>query len=107
MPHSYSSTRRSFETSDREVDNSKRKSGKHKFQGTYEQLKALFASGGIPGKWRDVDSNLKQFKDWAGGILNYWESNGTVFFQGREPEQLETLYLELVASDKSCGLRFN
>ena len=105
MPHSYSSTRCSFETSDREADNSKTNRGST--NSGSEQLKALIASGGVRGEWRDVDSNTKQFKDQAGGILNYWVSNGTVYFQGREPEQLETLYLELVASDKSCGLRFN
>ena len=106
MSHRYLRTKPSFKSSDDEVDNSQ-KSKKHKWWGTYEQLKALITSGGIRGEWRDVDSNTKQFKDWAGGILNYWVSNGTVYFQGREPEQLETLYLQLVASDKSCGLRFN
>jgi hypothetical protein len=36
---------------------------------------------GLAGKWRNLKSGRKQFRTNDGGILNWWETIGTITFQ--------------------------
>jgi hypothetical protein len=55
-----------------------------KFRGSLEELEELVATTGIYGEWIERQQ-LKQYRADSGAVLNYWESTGTVNFQG--PEQ--------------------
>lgn len=50
--------------------------------------------GGLDGEWRDL-GNQKQYFMENGAVLNFWESTGTVNFQGPVPaaKKLEALVL--------------
>ena len=52
-----------------------------KFQGSYADLRACLARTGVGGKWHDL-VNQKQFRADNGAILNWWESTGSISFQG-------------------------
>jgi hypothetical protein len=39
---------------------------------------------GISGYWRELKNCHKQFRTETGAILNWWESSGTIQFQGRD-----------------------
>jgi len=65
------------------------------FPGTYEQLRDSIRRSGIDGEWKDL-GNQKQFRTTTGSVLNFWVSTRTVYFQGRQPEQVRTAYLESV-----------
>jgi hypothetical protein len=39
---------------------------------------------GLAGAWRDL-GNQKQYRSTTGGILNWWQSSGTILFQGKPP----------------------
>lgn len=54
-----------------------------KFHGTYEELQALVAAAGYDGAWSDTGNGQKQFRTKAGAVLNWWESSGTLQFQGQ------------------------
>ena len=43
---------------------------------------------GIAGEWRDLE-NHKQFPADTGAVLNWWQSTGTISFQGFAAEELE------------------
>lgn len=53
-----------------------------KFHGTIDELKKLVASSSIPGEWTDEGSGKHSFRSKAGGVLNWWESKGTLQYQG-------------------------
>ena len=55
---------------------------KMKFPGTYAELQDEVRLTGILGEWRDLE-NCKQFRADNGAILNWWQSTGTITFQGR------------------------
>jgi hypothetical protein len=55
---------------------------KKKIAETYAQLRHNVSLTGISGVWRDL-GNQKQYRATNGAILNWWESTGTVTFQGR------------------------
>ena len=57
------------------------KTMKLKFTGSYGQLQDEVKQIGI-GEWRDL-GNQKQFRSDTGAILNWWQSTGTISFQGR------------------------
>jgi hypothetical protein len=40
---------------------------------------------GVTGQWRELKNGHKQFRTKGGAILNWWESTGTIQFQGRDP----------------------
>jgi hypothetical protein len=55
---------------------------KTKFQGSYADLRECVARTGFVGKWRDL-RYYKQFRnDEDDAVLNFYESTGTVNFQG-------------------------
>lgn len=55
-----------------------------KFHGTYQELQDRVLLTGMEGRWRDL-GNQKQFFSEDGAVLNWWQSSGTLFMQGREP----------------------
>ncbi len=57
-----------------------------KFHGLYDSLKQIIESIHEPGEWRKLDNNKYQFRARNGAILNFWESSGTVTFQGQNDE---------------------
>jgi hypothetical protein len=59
--------------------------------GTYAELKHRVLLTGIRGVWRDL-GNHKQYRAKNGAVLNWWESTGTITFQGR---RLATQKLEV------------
>ena len=52
-----------------------------KFRGRFEKLQELVATTGISGEWVESKQQI-QYRTDSGAILNYWESTGTVNFQG-------------------------
>lgn len=57
-----------------------------KFKGSFEALKIVVDATGASGEWRDQD-NHHQFRANDGAILNWWESSGTIQFQGPPEEK--------------------
>ena len=53
----------------------------------------MIAAAGVNGIWTEPNGN-HQFRSQRGGVLNYWESTGTVTIQGKSPgkEDLETAF---------------
>ena len=60
-----------------------------RFGGKYDVLKLCLNS--IPGIWREVNSNQKQFRTDDGGILNWYPTTGLINFQGQHETELRTL----------------
>jgi hypothetical protein len=63
---------------------------KIRFLGNYSELKRCVLCTRLDGKWR-LENNHKQFRTHDNGILNWWQSTGTLQFQGG---QLAALRLE-------------
>jgi len=60
-----------------------------KFRGDFAKLKKCVDRTAIPGEWRDLESREKQFRSNDGGVLNWWESSGTILLQGqKQPKRL-------------------
>lgn len=57
-----------------------------KFTGTFEELKAKLSS--LDGKWDETQTNKKVLR-LEGGILNWFETTGTLYVQGREPGKIK------------------
>lgn len=55
------------------------------FTGTYEQLKEKLRS--ISGEWNEDQANKKVLR-LNGGVMNWYESTGTIQFQGKEDARL-------------------
>ena len=49
------------------------------FKASYEELKALLS--GIEGVWDESQNNKKVLR-LNGGVMNWYESTGTIYFQG-------------------------
>jgi hypothetical protein len=62
----------------------------------YGLLQKAVDATGISGGWIKLDENQRQFRADSGAILNYWNSNGTVFFQGDKAaaEEFRSLFLD-------------
>ena len=54
----------------------------NKFIGSFEELKHKVDQTKVSGEWRDCANGQKQFKAKNGAILNWWETRGTLLFQG-------------------------
>ena len=71
-----------------------------KFRGDYVKLKKCVLRTGVTGQWRELKNGHKQFRTKTGAILNWWESSGTIQFQGRDPAmKFEQAF---IASAKGC-----
>jgi hypothetical protein len=55
---------------------------KIKVPGNIENLQSMVMRTGIAGEWCCPSENHYQYRTNAGAILNWWESTGTVTFQG-------------------------
>jgi hypothetical protein len=64
------------------------KSMKLHFLGTYAELQDEVLLTGIAGEWRDLGDH-KQFRADTGAVLNWWQSTGTISFQGLAAEEFE------------------
>ena len=58
---------------------------------------------GIAGEWRQGE-NLHQYRADSGAVLNWWESTGTVTFQGPEAAagNLKTAFLKFQEVKALC-----
>jgi len=54
------------------------------FTGDYERLQELLADLG--GRWDETQPSKKVYRR-TNGILNWFETTGTITFQGKEPEK--------------------
>ena len=52
------------------------------FRGDLAELEKCVLRTGIPGKWREIPNHQMQYRTDDDAILNWWESTGTVAFQG-------------------------
>ncbi|HAT48840.1 MAG: nucleotide-binding protein [Nitrospirae bacterium] len=52
------------------------------FHGTLEELKAAVESTGTPGEWLSDGEGKHTFRARSKGVLNWWESKGTLQIQG-------------------------
>jgi hypothetical protein len=64
---------------------------KQKFLGDLEKLKKCVSRTGVPGQWREIKNQQMQYRTNDGAFLNWWESSGTVSFQGKEEEAIRKL----------------
>jgi hypothetical protein len=55
------------------------------FRGDYTKVKKCVSRTGVTGQWRELKYGHKQFRTKGGAILNWWQSSGTVLFQGQDP----------------------
>jgi hypothetical protein len=76
---------------------------KLKFLGDYAQLQKCVARTGVIGEWREIPNNQIQYRTDDGAILNWWESTGTVIFQGGELA-IQKLKKPLVRTARRKGL---
>jgi hypothetical protein len=58
-----------------------------KFRGSYGKLRKCVGRTECEGVWRDLPNGQKQYRTKNGAILNWWESSGTINFQGRDPRR--------------------
>jgi hypothetical protein len=53
-----------------------------KFRGNYAELRKCVSRTRLDGKWRVLKYGQKQYRTDDGGYLNWWETTGTLTFQG-------------------------
>ncbi len=70
-----------------------------KFNGTFDELKQRIERHEIVGDWDD-DGNKHSFRSNDGGVLNWWQSTGTLQIQGR-PEASRRLRAAVLNEDRS------
>jgi hypothetical protein len=75
---------------------------KTKFLGNYLQLQKCVLDTRLAGKWHKLRSGHKQFRSYHGGILNWWQSTGTITFQGGElaATELEQGFTKIASAQK-------
>jgi hypothetical protein len=62
-------------------------------------LRRIVERTGVPGVWVQRTTNYHQFYAENLGVLNWWESTGAIFFQGRNPELFEFVFLENISAN--------
>jgi hypothetical protein len=55
---------------------------KLRFLGDVKKLEKCVSRTGITGEWREIPKHQVQYRTDDDAILNWWESTGTVAFQG-------------------------
>jgi hypothetical protein len=71
-----------------------------KFIGKYGKLKTRVSRTGLAGKRRDLQNGHKQYRTDDGGILNWWETTGTISFQGSHAAARKELEWAFIAAAK-------
>lgn len=56
----------------------------YKFEGSFEDLKAKASAHGLGENWVEDGHGKRSLKAPSGGILNWWQSKGTLQVQGKE-----------------------
>jgi uncharacterized protein YjiS (DUF1127 family) len=56
-----------------------------KFRGSFSKLQKCVAHTQFYGVWRKLPSGHRQYRTNDGAILNWWQSSGTINFQGTDP----------------------
>lgn len=56
---------------------------KKNFEGTIDSLKSVIEASHVRGKWSADGQGKHTFKSQDGGVLNWWESTGTIQLQGK------------------------
>ena len=74
-----------------------------KFDGTIEDLKAIIDKTNVQGDWRELPNGQHQFKAKNGASLNWWESNNTIYFQGKQKDEFEKAFYEAFASSNDSS----
>ncbi len=57
---------------------------KLRFLGSDAKLRKCVSRTGVAGHWREIKGHQIQYLTDDGALLNWWESTGTVTFQGRK-----------------------
>ena len=74
-----------------------------KFRGNYRKLKKAVARTGLGGTWRALKYGQKQYHTDDGGVLNWWETTGTITFQGHDTaarKDLKQTFIGIASSEK-------
>ncbi|MEX1096593.1 MAG: hypothetical protein WED34_11135 [Planctomycetales bacterium] len=63
------------------------------FHGTLDELKRAITSASLKGEWESDGAGKHSFRPSNGGIINWWESKGTLQVQGKSTvkEKLESI----------------
>jgi hypothetical protein len=69
-----------------------------KFSGGYAKLQRCMSRTGLPGKWCELKYGQWQYRTKKGGVLNWWETTGTITFQGLKDAAREELERTFIAS---------
>lgn len=67
---------------------------------SYAKVQKYVSRTGLAGEWRDLKYGQKQYRTDKGGVLNWWETTGTITFQGLNTAAKEELEQALIASAK-------
>jgi hypothetical protein len=62
-------------------------------------LQRIVARTGLPGVWVQLGENHHQFHAESERILNWWPSTGRVYFQGKNFDQLEFIFVQSITDD--------
>ena len=60
-----------------------------RFLGNYTKLQKCVLRTRLDGKWRELKAAHKQFRTHHDGVLNWWQSTGTITFQGEKSAAIE------------------
>ena len=70
-----------------------------KFRGNYAKLRKCVSRTRIDGKWRELKYGHKQYRTDDGGYLNWWETTGTLTFEGSNSAAKEELTQAFIAAN--------
>lgn len=76
-----------------------------KYHGSFDELKTIVVSTNIMGEWTDDGKGKHTFRSRRGGTLSWWESKGTLLFQGPTDaiKELEQSIVPLLSHDVKSG----
>lgn len=74
-----------------------------KFRGNYAKLRKCVSRTRIDGKWRELKYGHKQYRTDDGGYLNWWETTGTLTFEGSNSAAKEELTQAFIAAASARG----
>ena len=75
-----------------------------KFRGSHDQLRQAVETCGIGGLWKTEEKGVYRYYAANDGIMIWWESTGSLTFQGRDPGKgaLKDAVLGALAGDDSA-----
>ncbi len=77
-----------------------------KYRGSYDELRTIVSSTGIKGEWSEDGKGKHSFCSRTGGMLNWWETTGTLTLRGRVDavKEFEQLIVPLLSKDSSQAM---